>query len=139
MEEVVCRECCISKPISDFYVLPNGKPYWCCRSCKRTRHRAWKKSHPDSRRQERLKRRYGMTILDRANLISSQNGSCPGCGKYLLSGRGTHIDHLHGMRVVRGVLCRHCNLILGLVNDDPAILENLAKYLEKQIGSTVLT
>lgn len=42
-----------------------------------------------------------------------------------------HVDHCHETGKVRGFLCRRCNSVLGLVNDDQAILGKLAKYLGK--------
>lgn len=41
------------------------------------------------------------------------------------------LDHCHETGSFRGWLCDHCNLILGHAKDDPALLRNLADYLEK--------
>lgn len=41
----------------------------------------------------------------------------------------THFDHDHATKLFRGFPCPNCNKILGLVQDNPAILEELAFYL----------
>jgi hypothetical protein len=44
-------------------------------------------------------------------------------------------DHCHKKGFFRGWLCAACNGALGLVKDDPTILEKLVKYLkEKEFG-----
>lgn len=40
-------------------------------------------------------------------------------------------DHDHATDTFRGWPCNHCNIILGLANDDPALLRELADYLER--------
>lgn len=42
------------------------------------------------------------------------------------------VDHCHATNVVRGPLCRTCNLALGYVNDDVDILRKLIVYLQTQ-------
>lgn len=38
-------------------------------------------------------------------------------------------DHDHDTGRFRGILCAQCNVALGMVNDNPVLLENMAKYL----------
>ena len=45
--------------------------------------------------------------------------------------RQSCIDHCHETLVVRGVLCRACNLMIGFAEDDEQILLNAIKYLNK--------
>lgn len=44
----------------------------------------------------------------------------------------TDFDHCHKTQKFRGWLCRSCNLVLGMVKDNPTLLRNLAIYLENQ-------
>jgi hypothetical protein len=38
-------------------------------------------------------------------------------------------DHCHKSSIFRGWICLNCNVILGLVDDSPELLEQLASYL----------
>ena len=43
------------------------------------------------------------------------------------------IDHRHSDNQIRGVLCRECNLALGLLKDNPDRIESLLRYLNKSL------
>lgn len=43
-------------------------------------------------------------------------------------------DHDHASTVLRGTLCRGCNLLLGYGHDDPALLRAAAAYVERYRG-----
>jgi hypothetical protein len=47
--------------------------------------------------------------------------------------RDLHVDHDHGTGRYRGVLCRDCNLALGLLKDSPARMEKLARYVLRDV------
>lgn len=40
------------------------------------------------------------------------------------------IDHDHATDEIRGHLCRRCNLLLGMVKDDTALLSKAIAYLD---------
>lgn len=81
----------------------------------------------------------------REELIKKQKNVCPLCERKINS---PVIDHQHKKRIkgsglLRGVLCRSCNVMLGKVenncvrysisqNELPAYLRNMANYLEKE-------
>jgi hypothetical protein len=44
--------------------------------------------------------------------------------------RNLAIDHCHKTGTFRGWLCSRCNMMLGKVNDNPALLIEMAKYLK---------
>ena len=48
--------------------------------------------------------------------------------------RHLHVDHDHETGKIRGLLCHACNIVLGLVKDDPDRLRLLANYLEVSNG-----
>jgi hypothetical protein len=53
---------------------------------------------------------------------------CDICGEDKLR---IHFDHCHQRGIFRGWLCQHCNVILGLVKEDPDRLRKLIAYLER--------
>ena len=84
-------------------------------------------------------RAYKMTKEAFVRLLSEQNGRCAGCGTDSPGGRFNqwHIDHDHACcpsggscgKCVRKILCSGCNVVLGLVKDNPDTLMKLADYL----------
>lgn len=61
--------------------------------------------------------------------IRLQNGRCPIC-KEILNG-SSHADHNHLNNKPRGVLCKKCNIALGLFQDSQERLYRSLAYLEK--------
>jgi hypothetical protein len=41
------------------------------------------------------------------------------------------VDHDHVTSEVRGLLCKRCNMAIGLLGDDPQIVLNAALYLQR--------
>ena len=81
-----------------------------------------------------MKRHYGVGIEAYDYFFNKQNGLCAICG--LPPGKkGFHIDHDHKTGKIRGLLCVCCNLGLGGFRDNPNILQNAIKYLEKDENS----
>jgi hypothetical protein len=87
------------------------------------------------------KHRYGLTIPERDTLLSSQGGRCAICKKDVkFDGTAgsredtANIDHNHQTGKVRSILCWPCNTAIGKFNDDPTLLREAAKYLEKHNG-----
>ena len=74
----------------------------------------------------RLKK-YGLTKEEFEGLSSAVNGICPICGK----NPATHVDHDHSTGIVRGLLCRLCNVGLGAFGDKLEVLRRAAAYLER--------
>ena len=82
-------------------------------------------------RRRKLKK-YGLTEESYNQMWQDQNESCAIC---LTSEKGTrdwHVDHCHRTGVVRGILCHHCNLMLGNARDSEDILEAGMHYLQKE-------
>ena len=73
-----------------------------------------------------------------SRLYDEQAGNCAICGEPFgprdAAGcvpRSAQLDHEHQSGQIRGVLCRPCNLGLGLFDDEPSRLRAAAVYLEK--------
>lgn len=81
----------------------------------------------------RVKHSFGITYEDWVNLMESSEWKCEICGRTIeTSGRTLAVDHCHKTGRIRGVLCQRCNCAIGLMNDDPAILQNAIQYLHKE-------
>ena len=73
----------------------------------------------------RLKTRYGIDIWQRERMYDNQKGLCAICR----IGPAEHVDHDHDSGAVRALLCFSCNIALGKLRDDPAIVDRAAAYL----------
>lgn len=99
----------------------------------RTRRKHRGASPLTTREQARL-RTYGVTPARYAAILAMQGGACAMCET--VEG-ALAVDHDHACcpgpkscgKCVRGLLCRRCNLGLGLLRDSPGILMAGYKYL----------
>lgn len=90
----------------------------------------WHKENKHRDRNNRLLREYGITLEMFNDIFASQNHSCAIClSTHSGNGRGFHIDHDHLTGNVRGILCHHCNTMIGLAKDNKEILSNAINYL----------
>ncbi len=104
----------------------------------RKRQRKWIDEHPEqfkaTTRARRYKVEFGTTIPQYEVMLKMQNSSCAICDR-LNSGRKSDkyfiVDHDHQTNQVRGLLCHHCNIALGHMNDDVDVLEKMISYLKK--------
>lgn len=81
-----------------------------------------------------LKNLYGLTVHEVDALCASQGGLCAICGRANPPHvkQALAVDHQHGTKHIRGLLCLHCNQGLGKFRDDPSLLRLAAEYLEKR-------
>lgn len=86
--------------------------------------------HGRCRRCWNIERRYGITADEWNRRFLAQKGCCAACGKHHTVCGSLHVDHDHLTLLVRGLLCKTCNLALGFVLDSPELLRTLAAYLE---------
>lgn len=83
---------------------------------------------PDTRRNSYLTGKFGITLSDYQEMLSSQNGACAICLK--LPTRSLAVDHDHTSGEVRGLLCANCNSGLGFFADSIQSMKNGIAYLE---------
>lgn len=72
-----------------------------------------------------MERLYGLSREDFEQLLADQDHVCAICG----SGHELHVDHCHVGGHVRGLLCSQCNTALGLLRENPAVIESAARYV----------
>jgi hypothetical protein len=94
--------------------------------------RAEKRRDRQAYERRRSLRKYGLTQEQYDQLLASQAGRCAACGTDEPGAKGWCIDHCHKSGRVRALLCSRCNVILGWVDEDPAVLRSLADWLERQ-------
>ena len=114
-ETQVCRRCNQPRPVSSFH---SRKLY--CGRC------------------DNLRSRYGVTYREVKALWEQQNGACALCETPLEiehprrnQADAVHVDHCHTTNDIRGLLCRHCNLLLGHAKDRVVVLQAAIRYLRK--------
>ena len=77
-----------------------------------------------------LKYKFGITLEDYNSMFSEQNGCCKICNKHQTDFKARFcVDHDHETNIVRGLLCRSCNLLLGFANDSIENLYSAIDYL----------
>jgi len=134
MDTKICSRCSIEKKKSSFVKRSNRKSgiQSYCKSCHNKRRRD--NYCTKSKREEDLKKTYGISHSDYLNMLSNQNGGCAICNtdNPSKSKRKKHfcVDHCHDTGKIRGLLCDSCNRGIGLLKDNPDILMNAFKYLK---------
>ena len=89
----------------------------------------WRIENKEYRREYNLKYLYNISKEEFNIMYVNQSGKCAICSKGIdiLS---CAVDHNHTTGKVRGLLCRSCNSGIGLLNDDPKLLQKAIKYLK---------
>lgn len=81
---------------------------------------------------KRVKRLYGLTAKQWETIFNMQGRKCAVChSDDPRSIIGWHTDHDHATGQVRGILCHHCNIALGLLDDSTQRAEQLVAYLRR--------
>jgi hypothetical protein len=92
---------------------------------------AWRQANPEKIRGYSLKYKFGITPEEQDALLVSQGSVCAICATDTPTKVGWHTDHCHETKAVRGILCHHCNVMLGMARDNPETLLKAAEYLGK--------
>lgn len=110
--------------------------------------RAYDRKRAVRHRENRLLRVYGITAEQFEEMAREQGGRCAICRRECVlraTGRGPGcqdifvVDHCHGSGSIRGLLCHRCNKVLGLVKDDPGLLESMSAWLRLPLRTKVKT
>ena len=156
MDGRTCSKCKVAKDADQFYVRKNGKLRSWCKACNLEASGEWSRDNPgvaakrakewrannldlvrETRQRNKfknyitdIKRKYGITEQQYARMLKVQCGGCAICGEGF-DGKKTrpNVDHCHATGKVRGLLCRRCNILLGHVEDDSALLTEALEYL----------
>lgn len=102
-----------------------------CNSCRSKRNNEI--IDPADRRRYWLKCKYGITPEQWDDMFEEQAGLCAICftpEEVCPKGR-LAVDHCHHTGKVRGLLCLTCNSAIGKLKDDPELVLQAYKYLER--------
>lgn len=93
----------------------------------------YKKKHPDRVAAHNRASNWRTNKLNTAACWAALNkfsGFCGICGCSVPPTKhGWVVDHCHKTLEIRGILCHHCNMLLGNAHDDPRILLAAVEYL----------
>jgi hypothetical protein len=87
----------------------------------------WHKS--DNGKNYRLVKNFGITLEEYNKMFDEQKGLC-----YICSEADTvklAVDHNHNTGAIRRLLCKKCNVAIGLLKEDPQIIENVLNYIKQ--------
>lgn len=137
----VCTNCKQLRPLSEFWRDRSKKHGYSarCKPCKTAIFNRYRKergydkrrywANRDSERERHLKRKYGITLADYAELLKRQGGCCAICRRSEPASKTLDVDHCHATGRVRGLLCTSCNRMIGHSFDNPETLARAATYL----------
>lgn len=124
----VCPHCKAEKPISDFYVCRQANSE---KKYVKTRCKECHRKYPRDRMGDNLRNRYGLTREQWHAIRAKENHRCMICRVHEATlPRLLMVDHCHRSKHVRGVLCQHCNTMLGMAKDKIATLHRAIRYLK---------
>lgn len=97
---------------------------------KRLANREYHRLNPDKVWARQLKMKYGLTVDGWNGMFNNQNGCCAICHTHQSKlAKRLQVDHCHRTQKIRGLLCASCNMALGLLKDNPLIIQHAAHYL----------
>lgn len=134
-----CSTCGIYKPKEAFYVRKD-RPIGVTSSCKECKSIKGKEEWiPRKQSSYKLMSLYGITTDEYQKLLDKQNGVCAICNKEEKAKsnggytKSLAVDHCHTTGKIRGLLCQDCNLGIGKLRDDVALIEAALNYLKEKI------
>lgn len=136
---MICSKCSVEKSEEEFYKKGSGRQSY-CKQCAKDVRNIWNKENPEKAKIQRKAarvRRYGIDLVQYAELFDLQNGQCAICnrvfqnigGKSENAKEAAYIDHDHATGRVRGLLCNWCNAGLGNFYDNKDYLRSAIDYL----------
>ena len=156
-----CSKCGKELPLSAFYQRTGAKSHHsACKICERemakdwyernkgkatAKVKEWREQNPDAVKKYRadnrqkhyrqeLVRKYCVDPAWFDEQLQRQGNSCVCCKRAFQWGdkqTTPNVDHCHATGKVRNFLCRRCNSVLGLINDDGSLLGKFARYIKE--------
>lgn len=146
----ICPKCQELLPTSSFNKSNRRDGFQTyCRACHNKMQREKYSSSPEqkvkrqlraNRRKERdpfvskkseLKRLYNITFEEYMKMFIDQGEVCAICKEKCKTKKMLSVDHNHETKKVRGLLCNRCNVSLGLLRENIALIKRAVEYLEQ--------
>lgn len=106
-----------------------------CKKCRAEHHQTHKhlRKQPSSRqkRHNMVRYKYGLNLWEVDAMLVAQGHACAICKSPDWGRPSPCVDHCHDTGKVRGLLCNLCNRALGMLKENPDVLEAAANYLRK--------
>jgi nuclear transport factor 2 (NTF2) superfamily protein len=131
-----CSKCKTQKDISDFgkkKYNKDGLNHYCL-ICERSRVKtnyATKTSYRERVNYGKIFRNYGLTKQEYVNKLELQNNACAICKTHLSNDRNTHLYHCHESGVIRDILCKKCNMLVGVIECNLANFKLCIDYIKR--------
>jgi|SRR5690349_5910748 len=151
--ERACAKCRKTKPAEEFYSEHWKRVVDQCASCRgKATGRAVNRRAAlgaEGIRDMNLRAKYGISAEEYDGLREKQSYRCAICemhedeiivvrsGRPRLDGKPQAepfklvVDHCHQTKVIRGLLCHHCNSAIGHLRESPAIIRAALAYVER--------
>lgn len=131
----ICSSCGEEKLIAEFNKDKNGKygVRKVCRACQKIVSDKYYSSQKgkEMRFKQWLKTRYNLTLDEYNALVKKYDNKCAICKNPPAYYFKLYIDHNHDTGKVRGLLCSHCNCLLGMAKENVATLQEAINYLSQ--------
>jgi len=132
-----CSKCQIDKSVESFHRSKKSKDgrQSTCSACNKKR-----LSTPENVERRRALswraclKKFGITEDDYNKMFESQLGLCAICHKPEAEIK-LAVDHDHDTGRIRGLLCKKCNMGIGLLGDNPDTLATALLYLRRASNS----
>lgn len=107
----------------------NSRKKYCSEVCK-------ERNKPQHNKIQKLKSNYGISFEAYKRMLETQQNQCAICstkidGNVNSDELRAFVDHNHQTGKVRGLLCVHCNSIVGYCREDKLVLLQAIQYLKK--------
>ena len=86
----------------------------------------------ESRRQRNVyyNHMYGISLEQYEVMLSAQGGACAICARPPI-GKRLHVDHNHSTGMVRALLCRRCNSLVGFIEKHGELITSATRYVHR--------
>lgn len=138
-----CKNCKVDNLLADEMTRTSSHPGWCKKcynNAQRERHKNFKKTEKgvEQAKKNVISQRwykYGLTTEEYNQMLKQQLNGCAICKKEFSDIVKPVVDHHHGLKKVRGILCHPCNLALAYLQEDEDIIWNMLEYLKRTTWS----